>query len=227
MEPERRLDDDAEGAERAGQELRDVVAGHRLDDLGAAPRRRAVRLDEAGTEQEIPPRAVAEAPLAAGIRREHAAHGARAAAVGVQRQHLPVLAQLAGQQIERDARLHRRHHVGGDVLENAPRAARGREPGPGGRAARRDRAPSRCPAGRRPAPRRMRGTAPCRPRRANPAEPASAGVTPSIAAAASSDGAVVTCSPPTMAAMASPSAREPRRATLRPRCRPEAGARTA
>ena len=169
MEPERRLDDDAEGAERAGQELRDVVAGHRLDDLGAAPRRRAVRLDEAGTEQEIPPRAVAEAPLAAGIRRDHAAHGARAAAVGVQRQHLPVLAELSGQQIERarppaPSQPCRRGHT-----RESPRASRGRQPGPGGPVARPGRAPSRCRAGRRPAPRRMRGTAPCRPRRGSPA----------------------------------------------------------
>ena len=44
-----------------------VVARHRLDDLGAAPRDGAVGLDEADAEQEVAPRAVAEAQRAAGI----------------------------------------------------------------------------------------------------------------------------------------------------------------
>ena len=91
MKPERRLHDDAQCAERARQELRDVVAGNRLDDLGTAPRHRPIRLDEAGSEQEIAPGAVAEAPRPAGIGREHSAHAARGAAVRVQREHLTVL----------------------------------------------------------------------------------------------------------------------------------------
>ena len=64
VEAHGQLDDRAERPERAGEQLRDVVAGHVLDDLAAALRERAVRERDPHAHDEVTRAAVATAERA-------------------------------------------------------------------------------------------------------------------------------------------------------------------
>ena len=119
MQPERRLDDHAERAERAHHELRDVVAGHRFHDLRAAPRDRAIRPHEAHAEQRVAPGPVPGSQRTARVRRKRSADGALPPARRVQGQKLAVLAQQPVELVERHARLDAHGDVRRLVLDDA------------------------------------------------------------------------------------------------------------
>ena len=160
VQPQRQLADDAERAERADQELGDVVAGHRLDHLGAAPGGHAVGLDEAHAEQQIAHGAVAQSERTAGRGGADAAERAPRPSGRIQRQRLPSRGERGRQRAGRHARLHRHGQVVRAVLQHrvqareiehhvdairraAERPARCRCPAGGRRALRRGRAPAR------------------------------------------------------------------------------------
>ncbi len=72
-EPDRRLRDDAEGALRADEELRQAVAGHVLDVLAAGPDHDPVGHDDLETQRPVARLAVLHAAETAGVRAEVAA----------------------------------------------------------------------------------------------------------------------------------------------------------
>ena len=85
---EGRLDDHAQRAERAGEELRQIVAGDVLHHPAAAAHERAVGGDDAHADQPVAHLAVAEAQRAAAIGGDQAADGHLAAARRIERQPL-------------------------------------------------------------------------------------------------------------------------------------------
>ena len=77
VQPERRLGDDAEGAEGAGEQLAEVVAGDVLDDPAAGLGHHPVGAHEGDADEQVPGGAVEQPARPAGADREGAADGRR------------------------------------------------------------------------------------------------------------------------------------------------------
>jgi hypothetical protein len=75
VQPEVRLGDDAQSTQGTGEQLGEVVAGHVLDDLAAGLRHRAIGEHHLYTDDQIPDRAVPEAPGSRGVRRHDTTDG--------------------------------------------------------------------------------------------------------------------------------------------------------
>ena len=112
------LGDDAQGAERAGQELGEVVAGDVLDDPPAPFDHRSLGVHEADADDLIarPPRP--EPPRPARVRRIHAAQRRAVGLGGIDQQPLPFRGKDRTQGLQRDPRLDGDRHVGGRVVDH-------------------------------------------------------------------------------------------------------------
>ena len=116
MEPERDARDQPEPAARAGEELPEVVPGDVLDHLAARARDHPARKDDGDADHEVAHRAVAMAPRAREVGGEARADGR--VARRVEREHLPVLAEVGLQVGQPDPRLDDRGEVARLVLEH-------------------------------------------------------------------------------------------------------------
>ncbi len=122
VEPERRLRDDAERAEGAGEQLAEVVPGDVLDDLAARPGDRAVGEHDRDADQQVARRAVPQAAWSGGRGGERAADG-RPLDGDIEGELLARLAEGVGECLRRDPGLHAYDEVTGDVLQDLVQAA--------------------------------------------------------------------------------------------------------
>ena len=127
MQPHAHREDQPERAERAGEQLAEVVAGDVLDHLAARLGERAVAERDRDPENQIARLAVAMAQRTAVGGREHAADRRAIGSVGrqrrVEREHLAGCRQLPLRPRERHAGLEDRRQVAGVVLERRVQAA--------------------------------------------------------------------------------------------------------
>ena len=147
----RRLDDHAECAVRADEELGQIVARDVLHDLAAALHDGAVRGHDRHADQEIAGRAVEMAPRPASVRREHPADGRAVGVGGIERQPLAAAPERRLERRDRHSGLDRRREIAGLVIQepaepaqphDEPGARRGHADACGGAASpRRHRAP--------------------------------------------------------------------------------------
>ena len=98
------LHHDAERAEGADVELREIVARHVLDHLAPAPYRAAVGADHGEADHQVARRAVEVPARPRGVAGEDAAERRAVGRGRIERQPLAPLAQLGLQPVERDAR---------------------------------------------------------------------------------------------------------------------------
>ena len=132
VEAEHHLGDEAERAERAAEEARQVEPRHVLHHLAAAAGDDAVRAHHRDPDDEIPHRAVARPPRPEGVRGDDPPHRGALGERRIDGEPLPVRRQPALQLRERHPRLHRDDLVGRGVLADPvepPRVHDGVEPG--------------------------------------------------------------------------------------------------
>ena len=118
----RRLRDHAERAERADEELRQIVARHVLHDLAAAAHDGAVGHHHREADEEVAGGAVEMSARARGVAREDAADRRPVGPGRVEREPLSALAELALERAEGTARLHRRGEIARLVLDEPAHA---------------------------------------------------------------------------------------------------------
>ncbi len=118
VQSHRDLEDRAERAERAREQLGQVVAGHVLDHLAAALRDRAVGERHAHPHHQVARPAVAR-PQRTRVAAGQDAAERRAVARRVEGQHLPRLRERLLGALERHARLEHGGEVAGVVLDDA------------------------------------------------------------------------------------------------------------
>src|SRR5438876_12317916 len=103
LQPQRDLRDHAERAERAGEELTEVVAGDVLDNPAATFERLTAAIDGADTDYVVAERTFAIAARAVPVRGDDAADCRAVGLRHVDRQALALLCQEIGQGLHRDA----------------------------------------------------------------------------------------------------------------------------
>ena len=127
VQAQRQLEDQAERAQRPGEQLGQVVAGHVLDHLATRPRRLAVREGHLDSQDQVARPAVTRAQRARVAGGDHAADGGRALGVGrVEQQLLLGLGEHRLGLGQRQPGLDDRGQVALVVLEQAV-VARGRD----------------------------------------------------------------------------------------------------
>ena len=115
---ERQLRDDAERAERTGEQLAEIVAGDVLHDAAAAFERHAAAIDGVDADHVVANRAVAVAPRAAPIRGHDAADRRFARARHIDRQLLPFGGERRGEVGHPHAGFDEDRHVARRVIDD-------------------------------------------------------------------------------------------------------------
>ncbi len=118
MQPQRHLGDHPQRAQRADQQLADVVAGDVLHHPAAAVPDGAVGEDEAHADGQVARGAEAGAQRSPGAARHDAANGGRNSAVGVEHEALAMWRQRGLQRVEAQSRLHHADQVTRLVLHH-------------------------------------------------------------------------------------------------------------
>ncbi len=126
MEAEDGAGDDAEGAESAGGELGEIIAGDVLDDFAAAACEGAVGESERDADDKVAERTEAEAEGAAVVGRERATNGGPFGPQTVEGEALAVLREGLLQGLQGAASFHGDGEIGPGVLDDAVEA-RGRK----------------------------------------------------------------------------------------------------
>ena len=116
---ERQLRDDAERAERTGEQLAEVVAGDVLHDAAAALERDAAAVDGVDADHVVAHRAVAEPARAGPVRGHDAAERGLGRAGHVDRQLLPLGGERGGKVGHADAGFDDDRHVARRVVDDA------------------------------------------------------------------------------------------------------------
>ena len=116
---ERELRDDAERAERAGEQLAEIVAGDVLHDAAAAFERDAAAVDGVDADHVVADRAVAVAARAAPVRGDDAADRRLGGARHVDRQLLAFGGERRGEVGHADAGFDDDRHVARRVVDDA------------------------------------------------------------------------------------------------------------